>query len=262
MSPIVIHLPIRQHRLALNEKRRFSRKARETGCRDNARPFTRPSGLCPRFAGTSALPVSRVSPVMRSLQPHGCWRTVNKADHFAACNFYLFLRTYVSLMAGPLITVRATLEYRSGSSSGGRVDAPGSATETSELPNPITTVIHAASVGRRFSLPGSFFRPPPPGTGKARPLIEARMASIKRDDFYPPVKAETSVSRRKRGDDVKAVEIRCIVPRSGKKGCVDNKILQPGSFVSRNNRIRERSLRAANKNWKLAFFSARERPVG
>lgn len=47
-----------------------------------------------------------VSPVMRPLQPHGCWRTVNKADHFAACNFYLFLRTYVSLMAGPLITAR------------------------------------------------------------------------------------------------------------------------------------------------------------
>lgn len=45
-----------------------------------------------------------VSPVMRPLQPRGCWRTVNKADHFAACNFYLFLRTYVSLTAGPLIT--------------------------------------------------------------------------------------------------------------------------------------------------------------
>ena len=48
--------------------------------------------------------VSPVSPVMRPLQPRGCWRTVNKADHFAACNFYLFLRTYVSLTAGPLIT--------------------------------------------------------------------------------------------------------------------------------------------------------------
>jgi len=65
-------------------------------------------GLCVRqgcaLASLKHPPLSHgVSPVMR---PHGCWRTVNKADYFTACNFYLFLRTYVSLMAGPLITVR------------------------------------------------------------------------------------------------------------------------------------------------------------
>jgi len=42
-------------------------------------------------------PATCLTPVKRPLQPRGCWQTVNKADHFAACNFYLFLRTYVSL---------------------------------------------------------------------------------------------------------------------------------------------------------------------
>lgn len=67
--------------------------------------YARPSGLCPRFTGTSALSVSRCLTCNAAFTASRL--LANKADHFAACNFYLFLRTYdVSLMAGPLITVR------------------------------------------------------------------------------------------------------------------------------------------------------------
>lgn len=55
-------------------------------------PYSRAPGHPPPPSPRRLLTCETASP-----QPRGCWQTVNKADYFAACNFYLFLRTYVSL---------------------------------------------------------------------------------------------------------------------------------------------------------------------
>lgn len=135
-----------------------------------------------------------LSPVKRPLQPRSCWQTVNKADHFAACNFYLFLRTYVSLAAGSLITVRnfawdtVVTAKLNDSKLGGHVDVPRSATKTLK----------------------TFFNLIVPRVSHIKPLLSHKTQSffrerkknclftitIKRNDFCPPVKDdETQVCR-------------------------------------------------------------------
>lgn len=175
--PIVVHLPIGLLSRALPVEAKLSSPVFENIARGNRLrrqcSFVNApvSGLCPRSPEEHPpSPSHGVSPVMRPLQPHGCWRTVNKADYFAACNFYLFLRTYVSLTAGPLITVRNAGDTVAigqpndlAEERPGHVDVPESATESSKASDPDYIVIHTKPFDtsvRRGSLCSPFFFPP------------------------------------------------------------------------------------------------------